>query len=259
MVDNIYKWDVSVFNDSIIIRQIKTFTDLFIHLSDWPSIGDYVDIFKNSNHQIIPVAQSTVINSFDDQYEPRVYLKNELQTRTQNWHDFFNSIIWLKFPQTKKALNTLHYQQAIKRRKGSNRSTLENRITQFDECGAVIITNNRDLLELIRNHQWQELFIDHRDDFKENLKCVIFGHAIFEKSLDPYIGMTCHCLLIESEELLDDIKNDEFTNLDIKVASIWKNKIASEPKKLAALPILGIPNYWHVQDELFYKNTKYFR
>jgi len=253
------KWDTSVFNDSKIIKQIQTYTDLFKHLTEWPDISVYTAIFKKYNHNIKPVEQSTVINSFEEQYEPRVFLKGELQTRTQNWHDFFNAIIWLKFPETKKTLNTLHFKQAKQRLKGSNRSTLENRITQFDECGAIVITNNKKLLELIKNHQWQELFLNNKTEFEENIKCVIFGHAIFEKSLNPYIGLTCHCLLIESNDLLEDLKNDEFSNLDQKIATIWNSKIASAPLKFNALPILGIPGYWPEQNTLFYKNTKYFR
>ncbi|MCW8936168.1 MAG: DUF3025 domain-containing protein [Gammaproteobacteria bacterium] len=253
------KWDVSLFNDSQIIKQLRTYTDLFKHLSDWPDISVYADIFKKCQNKIIPVAQSTVIDKFEDQYEPRVYLKGELQTRTQNWHDFFNAIIWLKFPKTKKMLNTLHFTQAKQRKKGSNRSTLENRITQFDECGAIIITNNKKLLDLIKNHQWKELFIKNKKEFEENIKCVIFGHAIFEKSLNPYIGMTCHCLLLESHELLEDIKNEDFSNIDEKIMDIWKNKISKSPLKLNALPVLGIPGYWPEQNASFYENTEYFR
>jgi len=253
------KWDVSPFNDSIIIKQIQTYTDLFKNLTEWPDISLYADIFKKHDHKITPVAQSTSINSFEDQYEPRVYLKRELQTRTQNWHDFFNAIIWLKFPKTKKTLNDLHFLQAKQRKKGSNRSTLENRITQFDECGAIVITNNKKLIGLIKNHQWEELFIKNSNAFEENIKCIIFGHAMFEKALNPYIGMTCHCLLIESNEFLEDIKNDDFSKIDQKIADLWKNKISRAPLKLNALPVLGIPGFWPEQNSLFYKNTEYFR
>jgi len=253
------KWDVSVFNDSKIIKQIQTYTNLFKNLTDWPDISFYVNVFKQHNHKITPVVQSTSICSFEEQYEPRVYLKRELQTRTQNWHDFFNAIIWLKFPETKKALNELHYIQAKLRKKGSNRSTLENRITQFDECGAIIITNDKKLLDLIKNHQWNELFVKNRKAFDENLKCIIFGHAIFEKALNPYIGMTCHCILVESDKLMEDIKNDDFSRIDLKMADLWKNKISRSPRKFNALPVLGIPGYWAEQNSLFYKNTKYFR
>ncbi|RDH83908.1 MAG: hypothetical protein DIZ80_07160 [endosymbiont of Galathealinum brachiosum] len=253
------QWNTSIFHSSPIIRQLQSLTNNFGQFNDWPTINEYSELFNKKDVGIKPVPQSTSINSFEDQYEPRVYLKNELQTRTYNWHDFFNALIWLKFPKTKKTLNKIHYKQAIKRPVGSNRSTLENRITQFDECGAIIITNNRKMLDLIKNHQWHELFISNQNEFENNLRCVIFGHAMFEKAINPYIGMTCHCILLEDQLLLDDINNDNYKDLDEKLANIWENQISSNPQKFNALPLLGIPGYWPVQNEDFYTNTNYFR
>ena len=253
------QWDTAVFLNSPIIKQLKSLTDNFSQFQDWPTIAEYSKLFKKKQLDIKPVPQSTVINNFEDQYEPRVYLKRELQTRTYNWHDFFNALIWLKFPNTKKTLNKIHYKQAANRQKGSNRSTLENRITQFDECGAIVISNNRKTLDLIKNHQWQELFINNHKEFENNLRCVIFGHAMFEKALTPYIGMTCHCILLEDQALLDDINNDHYKDLDEKLAHIWRNQISCNPQKFNALPILGIPGYWPIQNLDFYSNTEYFR
>lgn len=253
------QWDTSIFHNSPIIQQLQSLTSNFSQFKDWPTIIEYAELFKINNLDIEPVSQSTIINSFEDQYEPRVYLKKELQTRTYNWHDYFNALIWLKFPNTKKILNKLHYNQATQRPEGSNRSILENRITQFDECGAIVITNNSKMLDLIKNHQWQELFIDNHKEFENNLRCVIFGHAMFEKAINPYIGMTCHCILLEDQDLLNDINNDNYENIDAKLTNIWENQISSNPQKFNALPLLGIPGYWPVQNSAFYSNTDYFR
>jgi len=252
-------WNISAFQNSPIIQQLKSYTDIFNDYNQWPTINNYLNVFIDHGLNIKPVAQSEVITCFEDQYEPRVYLKNELQTRTHNWHDFFNALIWLKFPETKKTLNNLHYFQAKNRVRGSNRTTLENRITQFDECGAVIVSNNRESLELIRNHQWHELFIDQRDQFDENIRCVIFGHAIFEKALKPYIGMTSHCVLIHDNELLNSVKQENYQKLDKKLSQIWTNEISHTQEKFNALPILGIPGYWPDQNQKFYSNHQYFR
>ena len=35
------------------------------------------------------VAQDTRSSDFDDGYEPRIYLRGEVQTRENSWHDFF--------------------------------------------------------------------------------------------------------------------------------------------------------------------------
>ncbi len=252
-------WDTNFFDSSPIIQQLKPFTNMFSQFSNWPTISDYAEIFNTKKLAVKPVPQSHSIFSFSDQYEPRIYLKGELQTRTQNWHDFFNALIWLKFPITKKTLNSLHYHQAKSRIEGSNRSTLENRITQFDECGAIVISNDKYLLEMIRNHQWHELFVDQKERFFTDIECIIFGHAIFEKALEPYIGMTCHCILIDDATLLTDIRNGNHSGLDARIASIWDNTLQKKPEKLHPLPILGVPGYWSVQTKEFYKNKKYFR
>jgi len=252
-------WDPSHFINSKIIQQIQALTNIFKEFKCWPTIKDYEDIFKKFNMPIKPVAQTVDIISFEEQYEPRIYLKKELQTRTGNWHDFFNAIIWLKFTKTKTALNSLHYKHSITREYGSNRSLLENRITQFDECGAIIISDNEEMLELIRNHQWQKLFINHRDQFDQHLNCVIFGHAIFEKALNPYIGMTCHCILLHNNDILSEVKRGNFTQLDDYLSKLWFDVIATNPEKFHALPVLGIPGYWEQQDFEFYSNNKYFR
>jgi Protein of unknown function (DUF3025) len=253
------QWDTSVFHTSPILHQLSNLTRHFSGYASWPTINDYQAIFKLNNIGIAPVAQSTAIESFEDQYEPRVYLKKELQTRTENWHDFFNAMIWMNFPQTKKMLNSLHFNTASNRKPGTNRSTLENRITQFDECGAVVITSNKALLELIRNHQWKELFIEHKDSFENEIKCVIFGHAIFEKALTPYIGMTCHCILIEDKKLLKAAQEADYTSLDLHLAELWEHTISNKVERFNALPVLGIPGYWSDQSVNFYNNEKYFR
>ena len=253
------KWDTSVFYTSSIIQQLSDVTNCFSSHTSWPTIDDYQSIFRLKKVGITPVCQSTLIESFEDQYEPRVYLKKELQTRTENWHDFFNAMIWMSFPQTKSVLNSLHFKSASNRDAGTNRSTLENRITQFDECGAIIISTNKTLLELIRKHQWKELFIKYKESFGNEIKCVVFGHAIFEKALAPYIGMTCHCILVEDEKLLKDVQGDNYSSLDYYLANLWKHEIAPSVSRFNAFPILGIPDYWSDQSIEFYNNESYFR
>ncbi len=253
------QWDTTVFSQSPIISQLENQTRHFVSFRQWPELTDYQSLFKQSAMNIQPVAQGSEFLRFEDQYEPRVFLKQELQTRTQNWHDFFNAMVWLKFPHSKQALNRLHYQSASQREAGSNRSTLENRLTQFDECGAVIVTASEKPLQLIRNHQWQELFIEQATLFKQDIRCIVFGHAIFEKALNPYIGMTCHCLMLSDPALLDELKNGHSEALDRTIADYWLRQPTTHPKRLQPLPLLGIPGYWPQQDSDFYANDNYFR
>ena len=253
------QWDTAVFSQSPIILQLAQQTRHFQHFRQWPQLSDYQALFKQSAMNIQPVAQASEIKHFDEQYEPRVFLKQELQTRTQNWHDFFNAMIWLKFPHSKQALNRRHYESACQREAGSNRSALENRLTQFDECGAVIVTSSEKPLQLIRNHQWQELFVKQASLFKEDIRCIVFGHAIFEKALKPYIGMTCHCLMLADPGLLAELKDGHNEGLDHTIANYWLRQSEIKPDRLQPLPLLGIPGYWPQQDEAFYANKDYFR
>jgi len=253
------KWSTSVFQSSPIIRQLAPLTQFFTHFTSWPEIADYKRIFKQHLISVTPVHQSEKITRFEDQYEPRVYLKKELQTRTHNWHDFFNAVIWLRFTETKKILNQLHYFKVCGRDKGSNRTKLENKITQFDECGAVLISKNTHLLDLVKNHHWDKLFINNAQYFESDFRCIIFGHAIYEKALKPYIGLTCHCLMIADEQMLENVKNDNYSILDSYLSELWQQQAKQESIKFQPFPLLGIPGYWPEQKTEFYQNEHYFR
>lgn len=253
------QWDTAILSESPIISQLAEQVRHFAGFRQWPQLANYRALFRQSGLVVQPVAQASEITCFEDQYEPRVFLKRELQTRTENWHDFFNAMIWLKFPRSKLALNRRHYEAASKREAGTNRSPLENRLTQFDECGAVIVASSKQPLELIRNHQWHTLFVEQASLFKDDIRCIIFGHAMFEKALKPYIGMTCHCLLLADPALLAGLKQGNNEALDGVIADYWLKQSADRPDRLQPLPLLGVPGYWPEQDSAFYANDKYFR
>ena len=254
------KWDPNFLRQSAIYNTIEKAAYYHNKLTDWPSLEILKKQFKDNNHPVIPVTQDEKPTKIEDHYEPRIFLKHELQTRTENWHDFFNAMVWLTFRNTKSVLNELHYHAAIKRKAGTNRSELENAITLFDECGIIIISDNEQLLSMIRQHQWKELFIHHRDSFNKEIFCFIFGHAMYEKALSPYIGMTCQALLINSTELINSCKQNTLVEIDNYVADCWKNSNITSPNDLNAFPLLGIPGiYKGNSKESFYDNTDYFR
>ena len=41
-------------------------------------------------------------------YECRIWERGEVETRPDNWHDFFNALVWLAFPHTKNAISAAH-------------------------------------------------------------------------------------------------------------------------------------------------------
>jgi len=254
------KWNPDFLSQSAIFSTIEKAAAYHTLSNDWPELETLRQQFINNNHPIIPVAQDEKPTKIEDHYEPRIFLRQELQTRTENWHDFFNAMVWLTFENTKSILNQLHYQSAIKRKAGTNRSGLENAITLFDECGIIIISDNEQLLAMIKQHQWKELFIDNRDSFNNDLFCFVFGHAMYEKALSPYIGMTCQALLINSRELISSCQSNTLTDIDHCVADYWKNRRITSTDDLSAFPLLGIPGL-HEDNSArsFYDNSDYFR
>lgn len=254
------KWNSEFLYLSPVFDTIKSNAVYHTGSENWPSLKQLKQQFEDNNHPITPVAQGNKPSKLEDHYEPRIFLKQELQTRTENWHDFFNAMVWLTFRNTKSVLNELHYHAAIKRNSGTNRSALENAITLFDECGLIIISNDDQLLEMIRQHQWKDLFFNNRDRFDKDIFCLVFGHAMYEKALTPYIGMTCQALLINSSELVKCCKNGVIKDIDNHVADYWKNNNITATNDLNAFPLLGIPGLHSENSESsFYDNTDYFR
>jgi len=265
------KWDPDFLETSPIFNSIRDVALPFTQYKQWPTLEQFAAEFsersiKSFNDQNIQaVAQGYTPEKFDDLYESRIYLKGELQTRLENWHDFFNAMCWLQFPKTKSTLNKLHFDTSLQRKEGSNRSPLENAIALFDECGAIIVADDEKYLELIRSHQWKEIFYDKKESWgtknsKPGIQCYVFGHAMHEKALTPYIGMTTHnILLVKEKDFFEKDYKEQLSELDNQIYDIWLNKKIKKTKDLQPVPLLGIPNWYSSQDENFYNNRDYFR
>lgn len=243
----------------------------------WPDLSDYQHFFAsqcgrlcNANHQLLTfVAQGRKPARFEDGYEPRIYLRGEIQTRLHNWHDFFQVMAWSVFPKTKVLLNKLHYdaQQArhVQAEPRPSRSSRENLFTQFDECGALILASDPGLLDMIRNFRWQSLFWHHRDGLHARLKCLVFGHALNEKLLNPYVGLTAHCLLAQvPQALLDRSPQTLLNEADTLLAGMFapsdsRHGVLQSPRDLSPFPLLGMPDWADNAARDYYDNTDYFR
>lgn len=249
-------WNSAFLELSPLFQTLQQVAKPFVDQGDWPGLDDFQQQFVLQGGVVKPVPQAGKPKSFEDHYEPRIFLKGELQTRLQNWHDFFNALIWLRFPSTKSALNRLHYESAVQRQQKTNRSPLENAITLFDECGMIVVSDRQDLLHMIELHDWQNLFIHNRHAFGTHIHCLVFGHAMYEKALNPYIGMTAHALLVHSATLL----NEDLTLLDQHIAQLWLQGKIVNSRQLSPFPVLGVPGWYSDNaDPEFYSNREYFR
>jgi len=268
-------WDNQFLSKHPACWPLVPFAQSFIQThAAWPDLDDYQRFFEAEVGKIYSasgmplrfVEQGHKSEQFEDGYEPRIYLKGEIQTRQRNWHDFFQVLIWRTMPKTKTIINQLHY-QALRQRTNADaslkrRSSLENALTQFDECGAVILSSKLELLELVANFQWKTLFWQNRSEVNHHLKCIVFGHAMYEKTLNPYIGMTTHSILLPVEqEFLNQSTEHLIAETDDLLTNLFQAEDAiKSPQDFSPFPLLGMPGWDHENDvESYYNNKKYFR
>jgi DUF3025 family protein len=202
--------------------------------------------------------------AFEDGYEPRLYLRGELQVREGSWHDLFNVLVWLAFPLAKAALNARHYAALSAQRVAgrANRGPAQDALTLFDEGGVIVASCDDQLLKMIHDFRWKELFWRSRNEVRSRMRFVLFGHALYEKALAPFVGVTGRGILLKAEpDLLEAPLPEQLAVLDAKIAEhLSDERRVAATRELAVVPVLGVPG-WHAGNgtESFYDDTDYFR
>ena len=206
---------------------------------------------------------------FADQYEPRCYLEGEVQMRANNWHDLFNALVWLTFPKTKAVLNARHYYALVDQMESgaAGRGTVRDVNTLFDESGVIVAYAHQELAGLLRNFNWKELFWQRREQVRpqssrQTMGFYLIGHGLYEKALQPYVGMTGQGLLLEVEEkFFSWLQPQQLAHLDNLLAEyLAVPGHCRSTRELAPVPLLGLPG-WAAGNERveYYDNTDYFR
>ncbi len=210
------------------------------------------------------VAQGLGKLPFEAQYEPRCYLNGEVQLRGKVWHDLLNALVWLTFPKAKAAINARHYQALTN---ASNipegkRGAVRDMATLFDESGVVVVCADAELDNLLRDFQWKELFWWRRGQVSVAMGFYVFGHGLYEKALQPYIGMTGQGLLLAvAQEFFAWSLPRRLAYLDDRIAAYLNApQHCRNTRELSPVPLLGVPG-WTVDNdcEAYYDNTRYFR
>src|SRR5205814_7838203 len=96
----------------------------------------------------------------DPYYEVGVYESGRVSTRPDNLHDWFNALAWLAFPRTKARMNALHAAEIP--REAGGRGPLRDLLTVFDEGGVLVACEDGELVGLVRELRWKELFWNRR-------------------------------------------------------------------------------------------------
>jgi hypothetical protein len=202
---------------------------------------------------------------FEAQYEPRCYLKGEVPTRANNWHDLLNALVWFTFPKSKAAINVRHYRVltgdddvALRSQRGAVRDTN----TLLDESGVIVACADAELAGLLRDFRWKELFWQRRAQVQSSMGFYLFGHGLYEKALRPYLGMTGQGLVLPVEQAFFDWPQArQLAHLDELLAGYLSAlEHCRSTRELSPVPLLGVPG-WAVENEhaSYYDNPRYFR
>ena len=238
----------------------------------WPGCADFnrllaargAPVVTAGGQQLRFVEQTTRPVTFADRYEPRIFLRGEVQFRPGAWHDVFNALVWLTFPRVKAALNARHYRALLHQHAAGtrDRGPAQDALTLFDESGVIVVTCDVTLAELLARHAWKVIFWHSRAEVTANMRFHVMGHGLYVKMLQPFVGVTGRGIVCEVPAALLALPLcSQLPEIDsLLAAQIGDSGRVSATRELMPVPLLGIPG-WCPENEAatYYDNTRYFR
>ncbi|WP_233842358.1 DUF3025 domain-containing protein [Dyella sp. 2HG41-7] len=220
----------------------------WLHGVEWPLI-DELNARWPINARERFVAQTRELLDDGLHYEERIAQRGLIATREANWHDLFNAMIWLRYPQLKRALNRQQVADVASfgRRE---RSRAQYAQTHFDEAGVIVTLKDPSLLELWDRHDWHALFWQRRAAWMDgSILMHVFGHALLEHALMPSKLLVGKALVV----MADSQAHGE-ESVSCCANAIVDGRWLRDPLELRPLPLSGIPG-WHVAnvDETFHR------
>lgn len=187
-------------------------------------------------------------------YERFIFDTGGVPTR-DNLHDFFNGLVWRRFPRTKRRLNALQAAEIARSGIGATRGPLRDALTLFDENGAVLDAPAA-LWSALVARDWHRLFVTERARWQE-ARLLVFGHALMEKLVAPRKPATAHVLVVPAGARSLSLATE--ASADAAIAAILQAAhLATKP--FVALPVLGVPGWWAPnEDPAFYGDSGVFR
>lgn len=181
-------------------------------------------------------------------YERFIFETRQVPTR-DGLHDFFNGLIWLHFPQTKRRLNQLQAAQIAADGVQPVRGPVRDAITVFDENAALLQAPDA-LWEALTARDWPGLFVELRPLWAQ-ARLVLFGHALLEKLVQPRKGITAHVYRVPQSVAPAGL--DAWLAQDLDA-----HRLASKP--FTPMPVLGVPGWWPPNEApQFYADAQVFR
>ena len=227
---------------------------------EWPTRSQ---LSQGSEVRFVPPHEDK--KTFSEHYEVRIAERKEVETRQECWHDLCNALIWKAYPKSKWALHQRYYTSLCKRKKewsrSARRSTEEDLCTVINENAVLIAYLDEQDRALIQSFSWHELFWKRRAGLTERMELFFWGHALLEKSMHPYIGMTGHGIFIPvTRDFFTSSAREKIEHLDMVLHNLISGQTISSVQDLSPFPILGFPGFWDdAEEESFYDNKWYFR
>lgn len=185
-------------------------------------------------------------------YEQFIFETGTVPTR-EGLHDFFNGLVWMRFPTSKRLLNQLQAAEIGKAGVGQVRGPVRDAITLFDE-NAVLLQAPDEIWQALLARQWQGLFVELRPLWAL-ARVVLFGHALLEKLVRPYKSITGHVYRVPVPTALGSDMGAWDSWL---AARLTAAELAVKP--FTPLPVLGVPGWWETnRDPGFYDDPEVFR
>jgi hypothetical protein len=231
----------------------------------WPNTEVLNHVAGDTGRRIVNARGQRIVFATPRQggpgFEARTHETGEVEVRFINWHDVLNALVWMTYPTAKAAINGRHV-QALEQEAPGVRSPQRDALTHLDEDGVVVLSTDPALTESIRAFAWKELLWNRRAAVQRHMRFFLFGHALYEKALAPFVGMTGKALLFDvAPAVLERSAEDLRAEVDrLTALFLWNPENLQRPRELAPLPVLGVPGWWpENENPRFYDNTDYFR
>ncbi|MEY3653644.1 MAG: hypothetical protein RL739_1814 [Pseudomonadota bacterium] len=216
-------------------------------------------------------------------YEAFIHAQQRIPTR-DNLHDFFNGLCWLRFGRSKRRLNQLQAQEIARQGVGQARGALRDALTVFDE-NALLLQAPDGLWQALCARDWQHLFVHERHQWAQ-VRIEVFGHALLEKLVQPYVAITGHAWLVmpapaqtapiagpnahakpthshSQMQTQTQTQTQGVAKADAQLDAMLCHSLQEDllrRKAFAPLPVLGVPGWWSANEApTFYGQTQVFR
>ena len=130
-------------------------------------------------------------------YEQHVAQLSAVPTRPDNWHDFFNMVVWAHFPRLRWSLNALHVDpNAGPKDPRNGRAPAQNLAATLDEAGMLVTSTSPRVLAELQALRFKRAFWDMRAELLETTQFWLVGHGMLESLLTPHTALAARSLLL---------------------------------------------------------------